>query len=115
MGKKNTQLRFRAIDRDIFEAVREGRKKVETRAATTRFVNIEPGDTVKLVCGNDSFEKQVKRVEIFKTIDELLQRYKFKEINPLVSSEKELKEMYYSFSNYQEKIRKYGLIALELE
>lgn len=113
MANKNLTLRFRAIDKDIFEAVRDGRKEVETRAASPKFRHIKSGDIIKCVCGKDIFEKKVRKAEIFKTIIGMLKRYKIKQINPFVNSQKELKKVYYSFPNYREKIKKYGLIAME--
>lgn len=108
------KLKFREVNRDIFEAIRSGRKKVETRAATDKYRLIKPGDKVVFICGKDKFEKAVRRAEVFKTISGLLKKYKVKQINPKLKSEKELREMYFSFPNYKEKIKKYGLIALEL-
>ena len=64
-------LRFRAINKDIFKAIRNGKKKVETRAATERYRNIKIGDTIKLICGKYSFEMKVKKVKIYKTITAL--------------------------------------------
>lgn len=115
MENKTIKLRFRETDRDIFEAIRDGRKTIETRAATGRYQNIKKGGWVMLVCGKDQFEKQVVGAQIFKTIDALLKKYKVKEINPKLGTKEELKEMYYSFSNYREKIKQCGLIAIELK
>ena len=109
------QLRFREAHRDIFEAIRKGKKKVETRAATSRYFDIKAGDGIKLICGKDHLTKRIKKVEIFKTILEMLKKYKVKEINPSVKSAKELEKMYHSFPSYKEKIKKYGLIILLLE
>ncbi len=49
-------FRFRTINKDIFEAIKSGKKKVETRAATEKYRNIKAGDTVKLVCENEQKE-----------------------------------------------------------
>lgn len=110
----NYQLRFRTVDKDIFEAIKNGRKNVETRAATARYKNIKKGDALTLVCGKDKFQKIIKTVKTFKTIRALLKKYKPSEINPNLKSAKELEEMYNSFPGYREKIKKSGLIALEL-
>lgn len=115
MGRKNIVLKFRAINREIFEAVKTGKKKVETRAATDKYRAIKAGDTVVLVCGKNKFEKEVKKVKIFKTITSLLKVYKPQQINPGIKTLKETREMYYSFPGYKEKIKKYGLAAFELK
>lgn len=115
MKRAIVQLKFRAENGDIFEAIRDGRKKIETRAATEKFRDIKRGDTVMLACGQNKLEKTVKHSEVFKTIGALLKKYAVKEINPACATEKELREMYHSFPDYKEKIKKHGLIALELE
>lgn len=114
MASKTIQLRFRAVNRNIFEAIRKGKKKVETRAATARYRNSKAGDTLRFVCGKDSFEKKAKKVQIFKSIPSLLQKYRANEINPFVDSQAELQKMYYSYQNYREKIKQFGIIAIEL-
>lgn len=106
-------LRFRSANRDIFEAIRNGRKKVETRAATERFRSIKAGDTIVFVCGKLKFEKKVKSTKIFKSVEAILKRYKPFQINPDTKTEKEIRTMYDSFHGYREKIKKYGLIAFE--
>lgn len=112
---KIVPLRFRQKDRNIFEAILDGRKKVETRAATKKFSNIKAGDFVALVCGGEKVAKIVRRAEIFKTIEKMLEKYKVKDINPFLNSAEELEKMYYSFPDYRKKIKRYGLMALELE
>lgn len=114
MDRKTLRLRFREINRGIFDAIRDGRKKVETRAATVRYQKTEKGDRVMLVCGKDVFEKKVVDVQIFKSIDTLLKKYKVRQINPNVKTEEELRKLYYSFPGYREKIKRYGLVAIEL-
>jgi ASC-1-like (ASCH) protein len=108
------QLKFREVNRDIFEAILRGEKKVETRAASPKFLNLKTGDILRMVCGKDYFEKIAKKVTIFKTIEDLLDIYKVEDINPSMKSAEELRKMYYSFPEYEEKIKKYGIIAIEL-
>ena len=107
-------LRFRQINRNTFEAIRNGKKKVETRAATTKYADIKKDDMVKFVCGSSSFIRKVKKVQKFKTVDLMLKKYKVKDINPFIKTKEELLEKYYSFPGYKEKIKRYGLIAFEL-
>ncbi len=114
MGDKTIQLRFKKIDKNIFDAVKSGKKKIETRAATRKFINIKEGDTIRLVCGKGKLDKKVKSVELFKTISVLCRKYKPSQINPSVKSIQDLEKMYYSFPGYKEKIRKHGLIAIKL-
>lgn len=114
MPTKTVKLKFRAVNRDIFEAIRSGKKPVETRAATVKYAGIKAGDTVEFVCGKDKFTKPVKRAEIFKSISDLVKKYKPEEINPNIKTVDELEKMYYSFPGYKEKIEKVGLIAFEV-
>lgn len=111
---KKIIFRIREADRAIFEAIASGKKKVETRAATVKFKNIKQEDTIMLVCGKDKLEKSVKKAKIFKNIAALLKEYNFRDINPAAGSLKDLEKMYDNFPGYKEKIKEYGLIALEL-
>ena len=115
MDEAVVQLQFRAENRDIFEAIRAGVKKVETRVATEKFRDIKRGDTVMLICEEDAFAKTVKSTELFNSIEALLEKYAPEDINPRCRTAKELRDMYHSFPDYEEKIEKHGLIALELE
>lgn len=107
-------LRFRSIDKDIFNALKNGKKKVETRAATKKYANVRPGEILKFICGRESFEKKVSKVLVFRNIGALLRKYKPKEINPEIKTKRALEYMYYGFSGYREKIKKHGIIAFEL-
>jgi ASC-1-like (ASCH) protein len=111
---KPKQLRFRAVDRDIFEAVKNGTKKVETRAASPKFFGIKAGEIIILKCGQEKIEKKVKKAEIFKGPKELLLKYELSLLGPGLCSKEDLEKMYHSFPGYDQKIKKYGLIALEL-
>jgi len=115
MENKKIILRFRAVNRDIFLAIKNGWKKIETRAASKRFHAIKTGDKLILICGKAKIGRKVKKVKVFKTISALLKKYKPRQINPKAFSEKDLTKMYYSFPGYKEKIKKYGLVAIELE
>lgn len=112
METKKIVLRVREVDRKIFDDVKSGKKTVETRAATTKFCRIQPGDILVMVCGKDKFEKEIVCVEIFQTIPKMLQKYKVENIMPDASSEEDLIKMYSSFPGYEEKIKKFGLVAL---
>lgn len=114
MENKNHLLRFRVVNKNIFEAIKRGKKKVETRAASPKFLNIKAGDEITLVCGKEKFKKQIKKVRKFSSVKDLLGTYKPQEINPKTTNLEESEKVYYSFPGYKQKIKKYGLIALEL-
>ena len=114
MESKKYTLPLRQADRNIYDFIENGQKKVETRVAGPRYKNIKDGDTIVFKCGKDRFERFAKKVKKFKSVDKMLKVYKLKDINPSVNTIKELKAMYDSFSGYKEKIKKYGIIAFEL-
>ncbi len=111
---KTIRVRFRKENKDIFDAIRIGSKKVETRAGTVRYQNIKAGDEILFVCGEDQFYKKVRKVKTFRSIGGLLIQYKPKEIHPEMKSADALGKLYKSFPGYTKKIKKFGLIAFEL-
>lgn len=112
-GARTYTLRFRAVDRDIFDAIRSGKKNVETRAATPKYAHMKKGEMLRFVCGAKKFEKRITRVAKFRTITGLLRHYKPEQINPKAHSKKEIEAMYVGFPGYREKLKKHGLVAFE--
>jgi ASC-1-like (ASCH) protein len=108
-------LRIREVDKTFFEVLKSGEKTIETRAATNKYRKIKKGDILKFTCGNEFLEKKVDKVTLFKNIDSLIERLDLKKIMPQVSSVKEAKEIWRSFHNYEEEIKKYGITAFELK
>lgn len=108
------RFKIAANNRKIFEAIKIGRKKVETRAATVRYKDIAVGDVIMFTCGKDCFERTVGRVTIFTSVDEMLAKYKVEDIDPTRHTADELKRLYATFPDYSEKIEEVGIIALEI-
>lgn len=108
-------FRFRAVDKNSFEAIRTGKKRVETRAATERYKNIQKGDMIECRCGALKFRKRITRVQLFRSVPAMLRVYDVHAINPDARSVTALNTMYDSFPRYREKIRKVGLVAFELK
>ncbi len=108
-------LKFRKENKDIFDAILNGVKKIETRAGTAKYEKVKVRESIVFSCGKERFKKKVLSVEKFKTIEALVKKYKPLTINPNCKTLKELTAMYMSFPNYKEKIKKYGLLAFELE
>lgn len=75
---------------------------------------MKKGDILVFVCGKNKFQRTIKKASHFKTISLMLKIYKVKDINPRYKDEKELRRMYDSFPGYKEKIKKSGLVALEI-
>lgn len=109
------KLKIRAQDKYIFDVIKSGKKKIETRAAIEKYKKLYVGNAIEFICGKEKFKKEVKSVEFFKTIGALLKKYKPRQINPNIKTEKELRQMYYNFPNYREKIKKYGLVMWKLK
>lgn len=95
--------------------IKSGKKSVETRAATEKYKDIKAGDMLVLSCGQEKFQKEVKGARVFQSINSLLKTYPLKKIMPNLKSEKEWKKELYSYPDYKEKIKKFGIIALELK
>ena len=112
MESKKYTLRFRAVNRDIFEAIKSSKKKVETRAATVKYQNIKKGDVLVFVCDNKRFSRKVKQVKFFKGVGPMLKVFKIKDIMPDLDSRTDLERAYYSYPGYKEKINKFGLVVL---
>lgn len=112
---KTVTLKFRAINRDIFEAIVSGKKKVETRAGTDKYRSLVKGDVITLSCGSKKIKKIIGKVEHFASIPLLVKKHRPKNINPMCTSEEELTRMYYSFPRYEEKIREHGILAITLK
>ena len=112
---KSYTLRFREQDKDMFEAIRNGRKIIETRAASPKYQGIRAGDQLILVCGKEKFEKNVGRVDHFKTIEDLFNKIELSKVMPNVSSVADATKAYYAYPGYKEKINQYGLLAFYLK
>lgn len=110
----NKILKFRTVNRDVFKAVISGEKKIETRAATPKYREVKIGDVLTLVCGRDKADKKVVSVELFRSIGAILKKHKPVEINPDTKTAKEARAMWHSFPGYDEKIKKFGLVAWKL-
>jgi len=112
---KTWTLQFQQVDKDNFEEVRSGVKEVETRAATVRYEPVQEGDSIRFVCGQESFTKHVTKKHHFKSIDAMIKKIPFKRIMPDVNSIVEMKKRYASYPGYEGKIKKHGLFAFELK
>lgn len=112
---KTYTLQIRATDKHFFDAIEDGSKKVETRAATVRNVKMQAGDEVVFVCGKQKLSKTIKVVSKYRTIKAMLKEHKVKDIAPGLKNEDELRDMYFAWPSYRDKIKKHGLIALELQ
>lgn len=113
-ARRSHVLRVRAADAAIFRAIVRGAKKVETRAATPHHLKVKAGDALVLLCGAERAVRTVAKAERFRSVDALLKKHRAKDVHPGVRTAQELKAMYRSFSGYEEKLKKTGLVAWTL-
>lgn len=106
---------IREVDRRVFEAVKNGEKKIETRKASEKYLAVKPGDVAVFKCGEDTLEKEIVNVWHFKSIEEMLQVFDFRQIMPFVDTISEMREVYDSFPGYKEAIAKDGIAAFKLK
>jgi ASC-1-like (ASCH) protein len=112
---KTYTLQIRSTDRGIFDVLKNGKKKIETRAATARNIKMQAGDEIVFVCGKESLKKTIKKAAKYKTIKAMLKDYKVKDIAPELKNENELRDMYFAWPSYRDKIKEFGIVALELK
>jgi len=112
---KNWTLRFRVVDKDNFEEIRSGKKSIETRAATVKYGPIKAGDTLTFVCGNKRCKKVIKKKHHFRSPIAMIRKLPLKRIMPDVKNLGEMQARYASYPGYEEKIKKHGLFAFELQ
>ena len=106
-------LVFNKLNKDIFEMLRSGKKRIETRAATAKYKKIEVGQDVEFSCDGQRFAKMVSKITHFDSIETLLKNYTPSDINPKLKTKEEIVGMYHTFPGYKEKIEKDGIIAIE--
>ncbi len=111
---KNYRLIFRQTDRDKFEEIANGLKTIETRAATTRYQPIQPGDSLTFVCGKDQLTKVVADVAHFDSLEEMFAALPLGKILPSVATTDDAKKVYFGFPGYKEKIEANGIVAFSL-
>ncbi|MBU6389852.1 hypothetical protein KGQ71_05060 [Patescibacteria group bacterium] len=111
---KRWVVRFRAVDKKNFDALRDGVKSVETRAATEKYRKIRPGDTLVVLCGIEKTEKLVASVDLYPSIEALFAAVPLEQVMPTVKTVEEARKEYYGYRGYREEIARYGLVAMKL-
>ena len=112
-------LNFR--EQNIFEMIKSGAKTVETRALNPDepkryFGNISVGDKIELrsVKTGEIIIKEVIRVSVYKSTDDYLDRENLSKIFGGPVSKNEALEKHLSFPGYEERLNKFGIVALEI-
>ncbi len=109
------KLVFLVDNRDTFNLIKSGSKKIETRAGNLDYLKIKAGDSIEFSCGDESFVRLVRNKHSFSSLDELFTAYLPAQINPGFSDYEELRKLYLTFPGYKERIQEYGVLAFELE
>jgi ASC-1-like (ASCH) protein len=107
-------LKFNIADKKNFLEIKGGLKVIETRAATPKYREVKKGDVLIVMCGRQRLEKKVKRVRMFRSIGAMVKVIPRQEIMPSIKSMTEMREAYYGYTNYREKLKKYGVIAFDI-
>jgi ASC-1-like (ASCH) protein len=113
MAKHHAQIA--AENSEIFAALLDGRKPIETRAATPKWQAVKPGDDLEMSCSSDSAIFTVTRIEHYPTIEEMFAVIPVSQIIPGVDSVEAARDVYYSFPGYKEKLAEWGILAFWLQ
>ncbi|ASJ05551.1 ASCH domain-containing protein [Thermococcus barossii] len=99
------------LQEEYLRAIAEGRKRIEGRLYDEKRQAIRPGDEIvfenKLVC-------VVKDLRVYPSFREMLEREGIENVLPGVESIEEGVRVYRRFYS-EEKERKYGVVAIEVE
>jgi len=99
------------LQEEYLKAIAEGKKKVEGRLYDEKRQAIKPGDEIvfenKLVC-------VVKDLRVYSSFREMLEKEGLENVLPGVKSIEEGVKVYRRFYS-EEKERKYGVVAIEVE
>lgn len=112
---KNYRLAFREIDRDKFNEIAEGRKTIETRAATVKYQRYGKATRLRLYVATIVLLKVVTKVEHFTSLDQMFVSLPLSNISPNAKDESEARSIYYEFPGHKEKIEAEGILAFTLE
>jgi len=107
-------MRIREADRHIFEAIRNGVKTIETRAATVKYRKLAVGDTLVFTCGADRLSKTITKAYHWPSVAAMAKQVDIKQVLPEVSSLAEAEAAYAKWPGYAEKIKEHGLAGFEL-
>ncbi len=101
----------------FFEEVHSGKKTVEGRPFTPRYVNLKEGEFIQIVdkgcCKN--FVVEITRLTKYNSFSEMLETEGIENCLPGIESLPKGVETYHSFPNYEAQEQQYGVIALGIK
>jgi|SRR3989338_7118140 len=115
---KTWVLRIRTRNRIKFNAIKSGRKIIETRAlgktsSGKNFGKVAKFDWVIFICGKNKLKREVKKVQKFRSLEEMFNKLDMEEVIPYARNKslRVVRARYFTFLGYKERIQKHGLIA----
>lgn len=105
---------FREVDRDRFEEVRSGIKSIETRCGK-KYESVGVGDEIRLACGDDVLTKTVVKKYHWPSVEAMLAEVPLKRVMPDLENIEQAKARYASYPDYEEKIKREGILGFKLE
>lgn len=111
---------------DIFDAVVEGKKTIETRPinpeSSKDYSKIKKGDKLVLYSldSGRKIEKSVTFVHVYKSVKQMVENEPIEKIFPGVSKPEELELIFEEFkkkwgSSYANKLEKHGIVAIGMD
>lgn len=109
---------------DLFEALKDGRKIIETRANSTKYwsLNIDQEIWFKSLATREILQKKIIKNPRFyqyfgdarRTIAHAYKKEDFQKIMPGVRSLEEVIKNYFAFPDYEQKVARFGLVVFEV-
>lgn len=111
---KTHNIKFEEKDRVRFKEIKDGIKKVETRATNEKYDSIREGDKILFTCGKDSFYKRIKKIYHWPTIEAMFTEVPIEKIMPGLITIEEVRSRYATYPGYTERIQRGGILGFEL-
>lgn len=108
---KNIVLRL-TVQKRFFDLIVSGKKTVEGRLAKPKYCKIQLGDVLELGDGERVLLRHVAKVEKHADFRTMLTKIGHRKLIPDVSTVDEALDVYYSFSEYKEKEKEQGVVAI---
>ena len=107
-------LKFEEKDRGRFNEIKEGFKKIETRAANAKYASIEEGDEILFTCGQDSFTKKVLKTYHWPTVEAMCAEVPLEEVMVGLFTVEQAKQRYATYPGYTERIKEGGILGFQI-
>ncbi|CCB85369.1 ASCH domain-containing protein [Parachlamydia acanthamoebae] len=99
------------VEDQFFKLIKQGKKTVEGRLAKSKFLNLAPGDCLRI---NNQLIVFVQRVDCYPFFRDMLFHEGLKNVLPGCASLDEGENIYYRFYSREDE-KKFGVIAVKLK